>query len=66
MKRFRTNVCLNGKRAMELFSVAISGVEDTTNYIQSQKEYHARHSFKYELIAFLDKHGIKYEAWMLD
>ena len=48
------------------FSAAISGVEDTTNYIQSQKEHHAKHSFKDELIAFLDKHGIKYEAWMLD
>ncbi|HXI25773.1 MAG TPA: IS200/IS605 family transposase [Pyrinomonadaceae bacterium] len=48
------------------FSVAISGVEDTTNYIQSQKEHHAKHSFTRELIAFLDKHGIKYEAWMLD
>ena len=48
------------------FSVAISGVDDTIRYIQSQKEHHAKVSFKDELITFLDKHGIKYEAWSLD
>ena len=48
------------------FSVAISGVDDTTRYIQSQQEHHAVHSFTDELIAFLDKHGIEYEKWMLD
>ena len=48
------------------FSVAISGVDDTMRYIQSQKEHHAVHSFTDELVAFLDKHGIKYERWMLD
>jgi hypothetical protein len=35
-------------------------------YIQSQKEHHKVHSFKDELILFLDKHGIPYEKWMLD
>ena len=48
------------------FSIAISGVEDTVRYIQSQKEHHQRHSFKDELIIFLEKHGIPYEKWMLD
>ena len=48
------------------FSVAISGVGDTIRYIQSQGEHHAVHSFTDELITFLDKHGIKYEKWMLD
>ena len=48
------------------FSIAISGVEDTVRYIQSQKEHHLRHSFKDELIVFLEKHGINYESWMLD
>ena len=48
------------------FSVAISGVNDTIRYIQSQKEHHAVHSFTDELIAFLDRHGITYEKWMLD
>lgn len=48
------------------FSIAISGVEDTVRYIQSQEEHHRRHSFKDELIVFLQKHGINYESWMLD
>jgi len=48
------------------FSIAVSGIDDTIRNIQSQKEHHAAHSFKDELIAFLDKHGIEYEKWMLD
>jgi len=48
------------------FSIAVSGIEDTIRYIQSQKEHHQTHSFKDELTTFLDKHGIEYEKWMLD
>ena len=48
------------------FSIAVSGVDDTIRYIQSQKEHHESHSFKDELIAFLEKHGIEYESWMVD
>jgi REP element-mobilizing transposase RayT len=48
------------------FSIAISGIDDTIKYIQSQQEHHRVHSFEDELIAFLDKHGIPYEKWMLD
>ena len=48
------------------FSIAVSGIEDTICYIQAQEEHHKKHSFQDELIAFLDKHGIEYEAWMLD
>jgi REP element-mobilizing transposase RayT len=48
------------------FSIAISGIDDTIKYIQSQQEHHRLHSFEDELIVFLDKHGIPYEKWMLD
>lgn len=48
------------------FSIAVSGIEDTVRYIQTQKEHHRRHSFKDELIVFLERHGIEYESWMLD
>jgi len=48
------------------FSIAVSGIEDTTRYIESQAEHHRTRSFQDELIAFLDKHGIQYESWMLD
>lgn len=43
------------------FSISSSGVNETVRYIQSQKAHHARHSFKDELIAFLQKNGIQYE-----
>jgi REP element-mobilizing transposase RayT len=48
------------------FSISVSGVEDTVSYIKNQKEHHQLHSFKDELVAFLNKHGIEYESWMLD
>ena len=48
------------------FSIGASGVEATMRYIQSQQENHKAHSFKDELIGFLEKHGIEYENWMLD
>ena len=48
------------------FSIGISAVEETRGYIKNQKQHHRSRSFKDELIAFLDKHGIEYEAWMLD
>lgn len=48
------------------FSISASGVKATVKYIESQKEHHRRRSFNDELIAFLEKNGIRYEAWMLD
>ena len=48
------------------FSIGISAVEETVAYIKNQKQHHRSRSFKDELIAILDKHGIEYEAWMLD
>lgn len=42
------------------FSIGISGVEDTTRYIQGQAEHHRTMSFKEELEAFLKKHGMQY------
>jgi len=48
------------------FSVSISGVNETVSYIKNQKQHHHAVSFKDELVAFLKKHGIEYEPWMLD
>ncbi len=42
------------------FSIGISGVEDTTRYIQSQAEHHRKQSFREELAVFLNKHGMEY------
>ena len=43
------------------FGVAISGVEDTIDYIANQKEHHRHRTFKEEFLAFLKKHGIEYD-----
>lgn len=56
---------LSGKKGTGRL-VSPSQVEDTLRYIQSQREHHQRHSFKDELIVFLEKHGIEYASWMLD
>lgn len=48
------------------FSIGVSGVEDTIRYIESQAEHHRKKSFKDELKAFLKKHELEYEEWMLD
>jgi REP element-mobilizing transposase RayT len=47
------------------FSIGISGVDDTIKYIQSQPEHHRTRTFKEELVAFLNKHGLEYHEAML-
>ena len=48
------------------FSIGVSGVDDTIKYIENQAEHHRRQSFKDELKAFLKRHELEYEEWMLD
>ncbi|MBC7966115.1 MAG: transposase, partial [Fuerstia sp.] len=48
------------------FSIGISGVDDTIAYIRNQAGHHRKRSFREELEAFLKKHGVEYEDWMLD
>jgi putative transposase len=50
----------------EAFSISVSGLSDTLAYIDNQAEHHATRTFKDELKALLNKHGIDYEDWMLD
>ena len=47
------------------FSVGISGVDATVNYIRNQTEHHQRRSFRAEFIAMLQKHGLTYQESML-
>lgn len=42
------------------FSIGISGVEDTTKYIQGQAEHHRKMTFNEEIQVFLKKHGMEY------
>ena len=48
------------------FSIGVSGVDDTIKYIGNQADHHRKKSFKDELKAFLTKHDLEYEEWMLD
>ncbi len=42
------------------FSIGISGVKDTTTYIQGQAEHHRKMTFQEEIEVFLKKHGMEY------
>ena len=42
------------------FSIGISGVEDTVQYIKNQAEHHRKLTFREEVEAFLRKHGLEY------
>ena len=43
------------------FSVSRSHVDQVKRYIGNQVEHHRKVSFQEELVAFLDKQGIKYD-----
>ena len=43
------------------FSVAISGVDETVCYIQSQEEHHRTTTFEQEFLAFLRRHGLGFD-----
>ena len=43
-----------------VFSVGISGVQHTMEYIRGQAEHHRKMSFKEELEVFLKRHGMDY------
>jgi len=44
------------------FSVSKSHVEQVKGYISNQEEHHRKVSFREELLAFLKKHGVEYDA----
>ena len=43
------------------FSVSVSQLDKTIQYIKSQEEHHRRVSFQQEFLALLRKHGIQYD-----
>lgn len=48
------------------FSIGVSGLEDTVEYIRTQEEHHRQRSFREEVAAFLKKHGLDAGPGMLD
>ena len=49
-----------------VFSIGISGIKSTIEYIEAQAEHHRKLSFREELEAFLKRHGIEYVQRDLD
>jgi putative transposase len=43
------------------FSVSVSQVDRTIDYINNQKDHHRKRTFEEEFIELLDKHGINYD-----
>lgn len=43
------------------FSIGISGVKNTTRYVDAQEEHHRTKTFEEEYLAFLKKHDIEYD-----
>jgi hypothetical protein len=43
------------------FTVSESQVERVRTYLQNQRQHHAKLSFRDELVALLEAHGVKYD-----
>jgi putative transposase len=43
------------------FTVSVSHVSETIHYIQNQEEHHRLKTFQEEYVAFLTKHGLRFE-----
>ena len=43
------------------FSVSKSGVSSVVDYIQNQRQHHARKTFQAEYVEFLQRHGVDYD-----
>ena len=63
---FREHWGLEWQEGYGAFSIGISGVEDTANYIRAQAAHHRKASFRQELETFLKKHGMEYAAQDLE
>ena len=48
------------------FSIGVSGVEDTMQYIRTQAEHHRKMTFQEELAMFLNKHGMQFDEAMIE
>ncbi len=43
------------------FSIGITDIERTIEYINTQQEHHRKMDFKQEFVLFLRKHGVEYD-----
>jgi len=61
-----TPVTFRWQEGYGAFSIGVSGIDDTTKYIQNQAEHHRNVTFKEELETFLKKHAMEYVEQDLD
>lgn len=47
------------------FSIGISGVDETCAYIRNQAEHHRTRTYREEVIAILQRHGLNFDQEML-
>jgi putative transposase len=47
------------------FSIGVSGIEETRDYIQKQEEHHRTRTYREEVIMFLQRHGLPFDDAML-
>ncbi|HEY3244871.1 MAG TPA: IS200/IS605 family transposase [Phycisphaerae bacterium] len=59
---FPTQASFAWQEGYGAFSIGVAGVADTIAYIDAQEEHHRTKSFEEEYIAFLERHGIEYDA----
>ncbi len=57
---------MNGWATFKPCTLAVSGVEDTVEYIRMKEEHHRQRSFREEVEAFLKKHGFDGRPEMLE
>jgi putative transposase len=43
------------------FTIGVSQIEHTSNYLDNQEKHHKKEDFKEEYLAFLKKHGIDFD-----
>jgi REP element-mobilizing transposase RayT len=48
------------------FSIGVSGVEETCVHIRDQEEHHRNKTYREEVIAFLQRHGLHFDDAMLE
>ncbi|HVF72430.1 MAG TPA: IS200/IS605 family transposase [Chthoniobacterales bacterium] len=48
------------------FSIGVSGIEETREYIHRQAEHHRTKTFREEVIMFLERHAMTFDEGMLE
>ena len=47
------------------FSIGVSGIAETSAYIRDQQEHHRTRTYREEVIAFLQRHGLPFDDALL-